>query len=105
MDAVGLKKGSEGKRYNHYAALLDSGILYNFIWQAVAYQLAPEPAQAERRPKRAARQPPPITTIYGKPLCTTIVVREIVRMHDSGKVKHSHAVNFILADIRGYNIS
>jgi hypothetical protein len=52
----------------------------------------------------AIRQPPLVDAVNGESLCTTAVVREMVRMCDSARVKRSHAVIFVIADIRGYNV-
>jgi hypothetical protein len=53
----------------------------------------------------AVRQPTLIATVNGKPLRTTAAVQEMVRMQDSARVKRSHAVNFVIADIRGYDLN
>jgi hypothetical protein len=104
MVAVDHRKGSEGERYHHFAALVDSGATYNFISQAVADRLGLQLALSGRRRRRAVRQPPLVAAVNGESLRTTAVVREMVRMRDSAGVKRSHAVNFVVADIRGYDV-
>jgi hypothetical protein len=105
MVAVDLRKGSEGERYHHFAALVDSGATYNFILQAVADRLGLQPARSGRRWRRAVRQPPLVAAINSELLLTTAIVREMVRMCDSAGVKCSHAVNFVVADIRSYDVT
>jgi hypothetical protein len=103
MVAVDLRKESEGKRYHHFAALVDLGATYNLVSQAVADQFGLQPAQSGKRRRRAVRQPPLVATVNGESLRTTAVVREMVRMRNSTGVKRSHAVNFVVADIRSYD--
>ncbi len=102
--AVDLRKGSEGKRYHHFAALVDLGAIYNFISQAVADRLGLQLARSGRRRRRAVRQPPLVTAVNGESLRTIAVVREMVRMRDSAGVKRSHAVHFVVAVIRDYDV-
>ncbi len=104
MVAVDLRKGSEGERYHHFAALVDSGATYNFISQAVADRLGLQPARSGRRWRRAVRQPPLVAAVNGKLLRTTAVVRQIVRMCDSAGVKRTHVVNFVIAYICSYDV-
>jgi hypothetical protein len=54
------------------------------------------------RSKVKKKAPLPITTVIGKPLCATAVVRQMVQMHDSSEMKRSHAINFVVADIAHY---
>ncbi len=97
MVPVDLRKGSGGKGYYPYSALVDSGATYNFISQAAADRLSPE-AVRKRKP------PPPIATVNGEPLRATAVIRQMVRMQNSAGAKRSHAVNFVVADIAHHDM-
>ncbi len=93
---VDLPKGSGGKGYYSYLALVDSGATYNFISQAIADHLGLEAARKQK--------PPHIATFNGKPLRAIAVVRQMVRMQDSARVKQSHTINFVITDISHYNM-
>ncbi len=56
------------------------------------------------RSKVKKKAPYPITTVNGKPLCATAVIWQMVQMYDSARIKRSHAINFIVADIAYYNM-
>jgi hypothetical protein len=68
MVPLDLRKGSGGKGYYPYSALVNSGATYNFISQAVADRLCLEAVRAGRR-KKQKKLPPLITTVNGEPLC------------------------------------
>jgi hypothetical protein len=104
MVAVDLRMGSEYERYRHFTVLVDLGATYNFISQAVADRLGLQPARDGRRWKRTLRQPPPTASVNGKLLCATAHVQEMVHMRDSAGVKCLHAVNFVVANICGYDM-
>jgi hypothetical protein len=103
MVPVDLRKGSGGKGYYPYSALVDLGATYNFISQAVADRLSLEAVRAGRR-KKQKKLPLPIITVNGETLRATAVVRQMVRMRDSAGTKQSHAINFVVADIAHYDL-
>jgi hypothetical protein len=96
MVLVDLRKGSGGKGYYPYSALIDLGATYNFISQAAADHLSLE---VTRKRKLLL-----ITTVYGKPLRATAVIRQMVRMQDSARAKRSHAINLYIASISHYDM-
>ncbi len=103
MVPVDLRKGKESNGFLPYSALVDSGATYNFVSQLVADSIRMRPAKAGRRRKAVAKLPV-ITTVNGKLLHTTAIVRHKVRMRDNAGVKRCHAINFVVADIASYDI-
>jgi hypothetical protein len=103
MVPVNLRKSKESNCFLPYSALVDLGATNNFVSQAVADSIRMRPAKAGRR-KKAVAKPPAITTVNSESLCTTAIVRHMVRMRDSASVKCCHAINFVGANIARYDI-
>ncbi len=96
-----LHKGSSGESTYFYLVLVDSGTTYNFISQYITDKLRPEAVKAGRRRKKMQL---PITTVNSKLLQATAVVRQVIRMRDSIRIKLSHVINFVIANIAHYDI-
>ncbi len=56
------------------------------------------------RQKKAVAKPLVIATIYGKSLCTTAVVQQMVCMPDIAGIKRYQAINFIVTDIASHDV-
>ncbi len=95
--------GKESNNFLPYSAIVNTGAIYNFVSQAVADSVKMRLAKA-RRQKRAIVKQPIIATVNGKLLCTTAVVRHMVRMHNSAGIKRCHRIHFIVTDVVGYNV-
>ncbi len=100
---VVLWNDSGSKGYYPYFVLIDLGDTYNSISQAMGHRLSLEAIGIGRTSKRK-KLPLPITTVNREPLCVTVVVQQIVQMHDSPINKHNNAMNFVIADIAHYDL-
>ncbi len=74
MVPMGLSKSSGGEGCYPYSALIDLGATYNFISHFDADELRLEAVKAGWS-KVKKKTPPPITTINGELLHSTMVVR------------------------------
>jgi hypothetical protein len=96
MVSVDQCKGFSCISYYPFLEHVNSGAIYNFISQAVAYcnSLA-----AARK-----RKPPPIGTVISMPLDTTAMVLQMIFPWDRARGKKSHAINFTIVNISYYNL-
>jgi hypothetical protein len=79
---VDLPKGSGGKGYYPYSALIDSDAHYNFISKCVTDKLRFEVVKA-RRTKVMKKALPPVTIVNGELLRVTAIIQQIVQICDS----------------------
>jgi hypothetical protein len=95
MVLIVLLKVSSGRVYYSYLALIHLGIMFNFSFQAVANQIDL---------KAVWKRPPPFARVNGKPLHATGIVRYVVRMQESARIKRNHATNFNVANVAHFDI-